>query len=374
MARSVVVFGEDWGGHPSSTQHLFRRLGEDRDVVWVNSLGLRRPTLTRRDIVRAVTKIQKAVVGGPQTKKVIAKPSRLTTIDPRAISWPGNRLAAAVTRLAVGAQVRTALAQRRLHKPVLWASLPSAVSVLDACGGGPVIYYCGDDFSALAGVDHTPVRLLESQLVARADVVIAASDELASRFPRGKTLTLPHGVDFELFSEAAPRASDLPVGRPIAGFYGSVAEWLDIDMIAQAARALPGWDFVIIGNIETDVGPLLGLPNVRLLGPRPHAELPRYVQHWTVSLLPFRDTAQIRACNPLKLREYLAAGTPVVSTDFPALTPYKHLVAVGDPASFGSVIRQAADDPSFHQARKLAVATESWSARAKIVADLMESL
>lgn len=378
MKRSVVVFGEDWGAHPSSTQHLFRHLAEDRDVIWVNSLGLRRPTLTRKDMTRAAAKVRRSIFGSsdlPKRTTSTSKPARLTTIDPRAISWPGSQIASTINRFSVGKQVRAALRNRDLRKPLIWTSLPSAVSVLDGFDDTSVIYYCGDDFGALAGVDHAPVRDMESRLVDRADLILAASDELAAQFPAEKTVTLPHGVDFELFSQPAPRAKDLPVGKPIAGFYGSLAEWLDIGKLVATAKDLPDWNFVLIGSGPVDLGELLALPNVYLLGARPHGALPSYSQHWNVSLLPFRNTRQIQACNPLKLREYLAAGTPIVTTDFPAIAPYRGRVFIASEASsYTEAILRAAPDRVSNQLRRMSVSTEGWRQRAAFVADLMELL
>jgi hypothetical protein len=53
----MVAFGEDWGRHPSSTQHLIKRIGVDRQVLWVNSIGMRRPQLTVHDLHRALNKV-----------------------------------------------------------------------------------------------------------------------------------------------------------------------------------------------------------------------------------------------------------------------------------------------------------------------------
>ena len=42
-----LVFAEDWGRHPSSTQHIFRcLLANSETVYWVNSIGLRRPRIS----------------------------------------------------------------------------------------------------------------------------------------------------------------------------------------------------------------------------------------------------------------------------------------------------------------------------------------
>jgi glycosyltransferase involved in cell wall biosynthesis len=263
-----------------------------------------------------------------------------------------------------------------LCRPVLWTSLPSAVDALGALGESAVVYYCGDDFGALAGVDHAVARAMEAEVAERADLIFAASPALAARFPAAKTHLLPHGVDLALFGTPMPRASDLSGDGPVAGFYGALASWLDADLIVRTARLLPHWHFVFIGPEQTDLTPLRACPNVALLGPRPHAVLPAYSQHWTAGIIPFHDNAQIRAANPLKLREYLAAGRPIVATWFPALAPYQDHVAVVDSAeSFAAALEAArSSDPSGAHRRQASVAGESWAARAAEAAALIDRL
>ncbi|MGA8169937.1 MAG: glycosyltransferase [Methylocystis sp.] len=375
MTRGLVVFGEDWGGHPSSTQHIVRRLARDRDVVWVNSMGLRRPRVDLKDMKRVFNKMSGFL--SPRSNGIAraSPPPRMAVIEPRAVSWPGSRVAAVINRSLVGRQLRVELDKREIRKPILWASLPSVASVLGEIGESAVVYYCGDDFGALAGVDHEPVRAMERVLVERADLILSASDELAAKFPPRKTVLIPHGVDFELFSRATERAADLPVGKPIAGFYGAIAEWIDVEMLAAAARRLPDWNFVLIGPIQVDASALRRLPNIHMLGPRAHGALPSYSQHWDVSLLPFRRSPQIQACNPLKLREYLAAGAPIASIDFPALIPYREHVSVAKNADlFADAIIRAASERASMASLRLRVADESWDVRAKTVSRLLESL
>ena len=374
-APGLVVFGEDWGAHPSSTQHIVSRLAQDRDVLWINSIGLRRPRLTRADAQRLMRKL--AQMGGTRTAPAhgAPPPERLRILAPRALPWPGSRLAACVNRAVLAPQIRREMARMGMERPLLWASLPTAVDLADALPHRALVYYCGDDFSALAGVDHAPVARLERRLTERADLILAASEPLAARFPAERTRLAPHGVDFDLFATPAPRAPDLPQARGIAGFYGALAPWIDIDMLAGAARALPDWLFVFVGPLQCDEAPLAALPNVRLLGPRPHAALPSYAQHWSVSMLPFRDNAQIRACNPLKLREYLAAGAPVAATPFPALAPYAELIHLAArPADFARTLQEAACDEARASARRARVAAESWDARAQEIATALDAL
>lgn len=370
----VVIFGEDWGAHPSSTQHLAKRLMADREIIWVNSIGLRRPRVT--DLARVVQKL-KAMVFPNQESQNRAADQPTVLIQPKAISWPGSRLAAAINRRTLPKQIRAALDSLGKTRPVLWTSLPSAVEVIGHLQETAVVYYAGDDFGALAGVDHKPVLQQEQRLADVADIIIAASPEIAKRFPRGKTFVIPHGVDLNLFATRMDRAADMPeTGRPIAGFYGALDEWLDVDLLSRTAARMTDWDFVFVGPERTDVSALAALPNVRLLGPRPHSELPRYSQHWTASMLPFRDNAQIQACNPLKLREYMATGTPIVSTEFPAARRFsKHIRFVDDADSFEAALRDTPlDCETVCQKRRKAVADQSWRHRATEVRILIDAL
>ena len=378
MTADQIVFGEDWGRHPSSTQHLVKRLAADRRVIWINSIGLRRPRLGLADLKRIVQKLRAALFGrsggsGPVEREPV--PPNLTVVAPLAVPWPGNPLAALLNRLLVGRQVRRIMAARGITRPVLWASLPTVVDLMGAFGERATIYYCGDDFAHLAGVDHGPVTAAETRLAAKCDRILAASPALAAKFPAAKTLMLPHGADIALFANAAPRAADLPDG-PVAGFYGSLSAWLDQDLLAEVARRLPAWTFLMIGEVRVPVERLGAVPNIRLIGPRPHAALPGYSQHWQASLLPFIDNAQIRASNPLKLREYLATGQPVVSTPFPALDAYADLISIApDAAGFAAAIDQTTQEPlERHAARRDRVRSETWEARAAQVATLIDEL
>lgn len=373
MSADLLVFGEDWGAHPSSTQHLVARLAERRRVLWVNSIGLRRPRLSVRDLGRAAGKLGAALAGG---RGRAPAPAPFPLAQPLVLPMARGRAARAANRALLGRALRPALARAGLRRPVVWAALPSAVQALGALGEAAVVYYCGDDFGALAGVDHAAALEMEAELAARADLILAASPALAARFPAAKTRLLPHGADLDLFGTQAPPAPELSGDAPVAGYYGSIAAWLDLDLLAATARLLPHWRFVLAGPVATDTAALAGLANVALIGPRPHAALPGLAQHWTAGIIPFRDTPQIRACNPLKLREYLAAGRPVVATPFPALQPYAaHLAVARDAAGFAAALEASRrDTPDGMRARQASVAGESWAARAAEAALLIDGL
>lgn len=378
MKHDMVVFGEDWGRHPSSTQHLVRRLSDERTVLWVNSIGMRRPRLNRKDMARIVEKARSITTRRPvkpaRQNRNIA-PENMRILSPIAIPWPGNPAANLFNRTALSHQIRREMKADRISKPLLWCSLPTAVVACDTLDERSVIYYCGDDFGSWQGVDHGPVLEAERRLVERADLVIASSDHLMEKFPREKTILIEHGVDHAVFSTPAPRPVDMPDCGPVAGFFGTIGDRIHVDVIADAAEKLPHWHFVMIGPIQTDCTRLQACKNAHFLGERDHHELAGYVQNWDVSLLPFRKGPDMDASNPLKLREYFAAGTPIASTRFKALKRYEQLVRVAEAdADFPAAIEKALTDKKHNHLRRDFVAGESWDAQAAKIESVIATL
>ncbi|OLQ92205.1 glycosyl transferase [Vibrio ponticus] len=373
--RDMIVFGEDFGGLPSSTQHLIKHLPDMGKIIWVNSIGLRQPRLTRHDCARAMTKLfasnQNRLNKPNVTLADSTAANQIEVVNLRTIPAPSSILSRKLARSMMLKQLTPILRKHKISSPILWSSLPTAADLCGHLDESGIVYYCGDDFSALAGVDHDTVREHEAKLVDKANVVFAASEKIAEMFPRCKTMLLPHGVDVELFSTPTERAKDLPNrGKPIAGFYGSLSNWLDYPLITQVALEMPDWDFVFIGPNELQHNPLPNLNNVFYLGPKPHHSLASYSQHWQASLLPFKHNRQIEACNPLKLREYLAAGSPVIATPFPALAPYsRYINIVNDVQQMCSALNL----PTTKQRLPSGIVNgESWQSRSEWVRKIME--
>ena len=293
----------------------------------------------------------------------------MTIAEPPVLPFHGTAFIRRRNGRALAGLIKDWCAEHGVDQAAVWISVPTAESVLAHLKGLPVLYYCCDDFGGLAGVDHKTALAAEHRLAARADKIVVTSDALAQKFPAGKTALIPHGVDFDLFTTDTPRAPDLPAGK-VAGFYGSLSSWLDTGLLADTAKLRPDWHFFLIGQVEADMAQLEGLANVHLAGPRDHRALPAYAQHWSASLLPFRDTPQIRACNPLKLREYLAAGPAVISTDFPEARRYTPEITLIEPnahalsEALDASLTSSLEDRNTRRAR---VAGEAWTARAQAV-------
>lgn len=364
--NTIIVFGEDWGGHPSSTQHLISHRPSNWRVIWVNSLGLRHPTLSKHDLKRIFTKLvsifrRTAPTPPSETEQQTNPPD--VVLNPIALPWHGWLFIRWLNGYLLAAQLKKALQRTGAKQYYLWSSLPSAVSVWKRLKPIKSLYYCCDDFSGLTGVDHKWVSHLEHELAEQASEIIVTNKALAQRFPQDKTHYLPHGVDFKWFSQSHQTPNDLPAS-PVAGYYGSVANWLDQSLLAKVALALPNWNFAFVGPVSCDISALEKIPNIHFLGTKPHKQLASYARNWDVSLIPFLDTPQIRGCNPLKLREYLATGNPILSTPFPEADNFSDCIQIATgSASWVSYLKsdpQIAPSANAAEAKQQAVKPFSW--------------
>jgi glycosyltransferase involved in cell wall biosynthesis len=385
--RPLIVFGEDWGMHPSSTQHIIKILGKTRTIIWLNSIGLRKPKLTFHDLFRTFKKIKSFIFNQRESRNITKDGNyQFIIINPLVMPCANSWLSLTLSKIILRLQVRLAARKTSLKDPIIWTSLPTSVDYLKIFKGAPCVYYCGDDFSSLAGVDHNFVAQKESALIKKSSYIFTASEKLDDKFPQDKVINIPHGVNFSMFSDRIYISpGDQPQGKPIAGFYGSISTWLDQALLVKTIAALPDWNFVLIGKIECNVDKLSRFSNVYFLGTKPHHQLPQYIQSWNVAMLPFVDNKQIQMCNPLKLREYLASGTPIVTTDFSALNGYRKYIQIANeynPFYQAILLANAEITPliNFNQLnniddvlkitkgralRKACVSKESWESRAR---------
>ncbi|MBQ4863539.1 glycosyltransferase [Pseudoalteromonas sp. MMG013] len=367
-----VVFGEDWGAHPSSTQHLFKQLSKDHDVHWINSVGMRKPRLRFTDLSRVFNKAKnyfsqsqgEAQVGGAASRN-----DQPSVYNLAVLPWHDNIFVQSFNEFVFSKKHFDS------NEPILyWISVPTAITMINVRPIDKVVYYCGDDFSALAGVDHKMIAPIERKLIAKANLIYVISEHLYNKMPKHKTYMLTHGVDFELFTKPTIIANEIKhVTRFKVGFYGSINEWLDVDLLTKLVTERPNYELILVGTITHNIDLLLSLNNVTHIEAVEHQRLAEFSQHWDVSILPFVDNQQIQACDPLKLKEYLAAGTPVVSTNFPAVNKYLETILV---ASTDSGFIQRIDsaialnqvlNKNWKETQSSLAKNHSWSAKARSV-------
>src|SRR5262249_4083207 len=139
---------------------------------------------------------------------------------------------------------------------------------------------------------YTPAtRRLEEEMARRADLVLCPSRQLvgyAEELGARRTLLLPNGVDYDHYARPVPPPPEYAaIPRPVAVYVGVILGWFHFGWVGRAARNMPDVSFVLIGPDRLARKELGGLPNVHLLGVRDYTQLPAYLQHADVGLMPF---------------------------------------------------------------------------------------
>lgn len=362
--RDLLCFSHDWNGDPLSKNHLMRVLARDNRVLWVNSIGYRTPTASKADVSRAFKKLSAAM------EPIKEVEPNIFVLNPLAIPAYGNASMRAFNRSFLRWQIKRAMRRLKFTRPVNFVFNPAAAVIAGQLNEDQLIYYCVDEYSAFTGVAAKALLEMEEQLCRRSQLVIVSADKLyESKAPYNPhTYLIRHGVDYTHFRKALDPATRIPADvanlpRPIIGFHGLIADWVDTELLVRLAQTFSEGSLVLIGKATTDVSMLERLPNVHLLGRKPYADLPAYCKAFDVSLNPFRMNELTLNANPLKVREYLAAGLPVVSTDIPEVERVG-LCRIGtDHDSFINEVREALTDPGPNMALSEAIRSESWEAR-----------
>ena len=231
------------------------------------------------------------------------------------------------------------IVSKRLSRFVLWYYTPMALPFSDHLSPAVTVYDCMDELSAFKDASDA-LPALERRLMQRADVVLTGGRSLyeAKQGHHANIHAVPSSVDVAHFATAR---SHLPepldqrcLERPRLGFFGVLDERLDIPLLAGLAAARPHWQFIMIGPIvKIDPADLPSRSNIHYLGAKSYRDLPAYIGGWDVALLLFARNESTRFISPTKTPEYLAAGTPVVSTSIrDVVDPYgdEGLVQIAD--------------------------------------------
>jgi glycosyltransferase involved in cell wall biosynthesis len=362
--RDILCFSHDWTGDPLSKTHLMRLLARENRVLWVNSIGYRMPTVSKSDIGRIFQKLMAA------TTPVREVEPNLFVLSPLAIPAYGRPAIRALNQRLLRFQVKRTMRRLRFERAINWVFNPAAAVIAGQLDEDLLLYHCVDEYTAFSGVAAQAIGELEEQLLRQADAVIVSADRLYESKVKSnsRTVVVRHGVDFSHFRQALspelalpPELASLP--RPIIGFFGLVADWVDTELMAEVARRFPGGSLVVLGKATTDVTELKQLPNVHLFGRRPYADLPAWSKGFDVALMPFRINELTLNANPLKVREYLAAGLPVVSTPIPEVEVLAQCRIAATKESFIEAVQEALKDPGPSAERSDAIEPESWQAR-----------
>jgi len=343
--HDIICFSNDWDSDPLSKKHIMSRLAKNNRVLWINSIGNRRPTASARDVKRVIKKLKDFTRGHRQVGE------RIFVYSPIAVPLHSSAVARWLNRKALRWSVKRVARRLGFSNPVTWTFEPASAEVAGSLGEGAVVYHCVDEFSEFTGTDKAALLELERKLMAKSDCVIVSSDRLydRKRTHNPNTFLVTHGVDVAHFRKACDPKTEVPpemkaIRKPIIGFFGLIADWVDLELVRFLAESRPEWSFVLIGKSTTDTRVVDGIPNIHLLGPKPYQDLPSYAKAFDAAILPFVINELTLAANPLKLREYVAAGLPVVSAAIPEAEKLRSVLRIGkDKASFLAQLQEIVD-------------------------------
>jgi len=264
-----------------------------------------------------------------------------------------------------------------LDEAVLVVPTPRWVPVAERLPAALRCYDYIDHVDVQAGPGGSEVfREWDEALLRASDLVLAVAEplreHLLGRVAADRVSLVPNAVPEEWFDRApepVPRASLVRrPDRPIAGFLGSLFEWIDFELLARAARSLPEVELVVLGPTRrgVSVGALDGLPNLRRRGPVPYSRVPATLAAFDVCLIPFRRDRIAEYADPLKVYEYCALGKPVVSTVPFGPAARRAPIAVAESAeAFAAAIRRGTEenDAAAREARLAYAAEHTWEKR-----------
>jgi glycosyltransferase involved in cell wall biosynthesis len=419
--KDIVCIGfADWDTELWTNQHhLMSRLAQENRVLFVESLGLRRPQLAGRDVARILRRLRRGV----------APPRRvdgLHVLSPLVLPLHSSSAVRTLNRHILRALVRRATRRLGMRDPILWAYVPQAEDLIEALDPALVVYHCVDDIAAQAGIDGKSFRAAERRFVQRADLVLASAPALAERMRRlvqseqepereegesagreddrgdgerhrrgddrpdgqrhrqprrrASVVEAPNVADTALFAsalQAGPIDAALQaLPQPRIVFTGAiVATKLDVPLLVALARARPQWSFALVGTVglgdpRTDVSQLMAEPNVHLLGRRRYEALPELLRGADAGLIPYAQNTLTQSIFPMKVYEYLAAGLPVIATQLPALAGVSEVARAPDASSMAQLLDEALaqDTPERRLERSREAAAHSWDRRLQEIA------
>jgi glycosyltransferase involved in cell wall biosynthesis len=368
----ICLSPQDWReALPTNRQQIMLRAAQrDHEVIFVETgyfFGRHLRRLFSRERVAPGVHVRKALGVAPWAAKY---------------KLP-NALNSAVT-----ARLIRRIAGNLPQPVVLWIYDPRWARLAGSCGEAFAVYDCVDDYAEQA----TSVRRREfiaacDRIAAlRSRLVFATSRTMYERQLRVNPAThlVPNAGDYVHFARAAdlsiaaPEVGGLP--SPVIGFAGNfLASKVDFTLLAEVAEARREWTLLLIGPARPEtvhvLEDLARQPNVHWLGPKPYAELPRYVAAFDVGVIPYVSNAYTRSCFPLKLYEYLAAGKPVVASGLPELAGMEPDVTLTDgrDAFVGAVEDALARGGEAERKRRMQLAARNtWETRTETLLRLVQ--
>lgn len=374
---SIVCFGKDWSESPTSNNHVMRQLSKYNKILWINSAGMRAPSMaSRADLSKIIRKLKE------HRKGIREINSNLNIYTPLAFPYWRFALVRKINNFFLTMQIKHVMKKLGMKDVQLWLFYPTVWGMIGKFNEKLTVYYCTDDWSQFSYLKKDLMISSERKLLSKVDIVFASSTALFDdkRKWHASVHLITHGVDFDFFSQVPVIPDDVcldirDLPKPIIGFYGLIQDWIDFSLIRKIAMAFPYASVVLIGKVAVDISSLKDIKNIHFLGEKPYVLLPYYSVCFDVAIIPYDiDDLRMQTVNPTKLRQYLASGLPVVTVDLPEVRPYRDFIYIADSSdTFIEKIQNALQAKSSESRllRKESVRNESWTIKVDLISHIV---
>ena len=374
--RDIIIFSDDWGRLPSTLQHITKELLKENRIFWIGSLGLRKPNLNLNDFKRAAKKL--ANVFSKKESIESADQKSPNQLHPFIIPFHNYKLIRYFNKNSLKKKLYQAIELHKIVNPVLLTSSPLVSDIVGEIGESSSHYFCLDDYSKLEGTFKELIDF-ERELLQKVNTSFSVSDILVNtRKPsNGKSYFLPQGVNCEHFQKRINLIPDeiKKIPKPVAGFFGLISEWINLDVIEKCLSTYPNYSFIFIGKSLRNLDSLKQFKNFFYLGEIQYSILPNYASLFDLGLIPFEVNELTIAANPLKLLEYMSMGIPVLSSDLPEVKKFKDLVFIAkNDNEFVELIKRSIEDnlPERNRKRIEKAQEYSWKSIAERISDIIQ--
>lgn len=352
--QSILILSpSEWKDNAVSNMQIAALLSKNHKVIYVETMGGRMPRLS--EFRRVLARLKRFVGGaGKKYGHEGLDPHKVKIYSPFAIPKHGNPVFDWVNRHLLVFQIRKILRREKILRPIVWSFSPRWEPVVEKIDKQCFIFHCVD---ALHTYDTSPgFKEQFERSVRKADVVFTPGVLLEKELAllNSNTRRVGHGCGQGHLDYTDNKTLDLDnIPTPRVVYAGTLANWVDYNLLLAVARKMSDVSFMLIGYIhalapKNIVDELCNLKNVFHLGYQKYSELPKFYYQSAVGIVPYQpDNEHIRYSTPTKYLDYLAAGLPIISTRFPAAEDMEGLVDIADsPDMFAKQIKSAIEKNS----------------------------